>query len=241
MPIVLPMLESAVIRRPMPFYASYAAFYRAIYALQRGGIPRRIVSGTFANMKDEASRILAGFSAMGLIDEHGLPGDDLRKLVGAFGKPSWREVLAEIIPRVYPFLPGKLEDLTGQQLRDSFVTYVGHDAESMRNVETFFLCLAAEAGTPMSETFSRRAARGIGDAKRWVRLAATEPHDKKETESGTATTKDAEDRAHPSKTSRLADQIVKLTALLSEGDMTDHEKNAVITILSYLGRRMNVA
>jgi hypothetical protein len=236
------MLESASIRRQMPFYASYAAFYRAIYALQNGGIPRRIVSSTFTNMQDEASRILAGFSAMGLIDEHGLPSNDLRNLVGAFGKPSWREVLVEIIPRVYPFIPGKLEDLTGQQLRDSFVTYVGRDAESMRNVETFFLCLAAEAGIPMSEAFSRRAARGIGDAKRWVRLASTESHGKKETGSGTTTTKDTDDQGqHRNKTSRLADQIVKLTGLLSEGDMTDHEKNAVITLLSYLGRRMNAA
>jgi hypothetical protein len=36
---------------------------------------------------------------------------------------------------------------------------------------------------------------------------------------------------------RLASQIVDLTALLSEGDMTDREKEAVVILLSYLGRK----
>jgi hypothetical protein len=191
-------------------------------------------------MKNDASRIIAGFTAMGLIDDVGTPSAELRKVVSAFETPGWGLALREIIEKAYPFVPDNLEDMTNQQLHEIFVGYVGRDAESMRNVETFFLCLASDAGLPMSEPFLKRALRGVGDAKHWLRLAEFDSRDERvDTSADTLLA----DKSVPSidRTARFADQIVKLTSLLSEGDMTDAEKSAVVTVLSYLGRRMNAA
>jgi hypothetical protein len=201
-------------------------------------------------MKDDASRVVAGFTSIGLIDEDGTPTSELRQLVGSFGTPNWPSQIRQLIQRAYSFVTVNLEEATNQELRDAFIAHLSRDAESMRNVETFFLCLAAEAGIPMSEAFSRRADRGVNEAKRWLLLANVESDNVKESHPPTNSTCSSEStntqastntRTKTDRTARFADQIVKLTSLLSEGDMTNDEKNAVITVLSYLGRRMNAA
>ena len=79
----LSMLDSNITRRQIPFYASYAGSYRAMRILKNGGLPRRIETRVFATIEGEASRVVAGFSALGWIDEAGRPTADLRKLVSA--------------------------------------------------------------------------------------------------------------------------------------------------------------
>jgi len=207
--------------------------------LKDNGVPRRIETRIFLpQLKDEASRIVAGFYALGWTDEAGRPSDDLPKLVGAFGDESWASTLAEIIPRAYPFLQGHdLEGMSNPQLRDEFISHVGRDAASLRNAETFFLCLASEAGLPMSEGFSQRAARGIAEAKKWMRLAELETSDEQEMKAPESAQGVRTASLSSGEIGRLASQIVDLTALLSEGDMTDREKEAVVILLSYLGRK----
>jgi hypothetical protein len=230
----------------MPFYASYAAFYRAMHALQQQGIPRRITTRQFAQLKDDASRVVAGFTSIGLIDDDGTPSSELRQLVRAFGTSSWPSLIRGLVQRAYSFVPATLDEMTRPQLHEVFVSHLGRDAESMRNVETFFLCLAAEAGLPMSEPLMRGADRGVGDAKRWLLLSNIESGSVKESDAPTdfapaSETTNTNVNRNVNRTARFADQIVKLTSLLSEGDMTDDEKRAVITVLSYLGRQMNAA
>lgn len=233
------MLDHNSARRQIPFYGSYAGFYRAMRVLKNGGLPRRIETRVFATIEGEASRVVAGFSALGWIDEAGRPTEGLRRLVSAFGTEAWGPVLAEVLPRAYPFLQElDLESATNNTLRGAFVSYIGREAETLRNAETFFLCLATEAGRPMSEHFSRRASRGVGDAKRWLRVAETGVLEEKVTKPF-GLDDPPKTKANSSEgIGSLASKIVELTALLGEGDMTDEEKSAVVTLLSYLGRRL---
>jgi hypothetical protein len=237
------MLEKPIARRQIPFYGSYAGFYRAMKALKDGGVPRQIVARVLGpHLEDEASRIVTGLFSIGLIDEAGRPTHDLLKMAQTFGESSWGSTLTEFVPKAYPYLQElDLETVSNKDLRDAFVAYLGRDAESLRNAETFFLCLSAEAGFPMAEGFSRRASRGIGEAKRWIRLAELESPDEKAIKAQEPVHVVPAEPLSSNKISQLAAQIVDLTALLSEGDMTDQEKKAVALTISVLARRMNAA
>lgn len=234
------MLNTNPIRRQFPYYGSYAGFYRVMRELKEKGLPRRIETRNFGPaLKNEAARIAAGFSALGWTDETGKPTEDLSRLVRAFGESSWGSVLSEIVPKAYAFLNGiDLESASNNDLKNAFVSYAGRDAEALRSAETFFLCLAAEAGRPMSEGFARRASRGVGDARRWLKLAQTGLLDD---DVAKAFGIDEPEKAKTSWSDDMgvfAAKIIDLTALLSEGDMTDKEKEAVVVLLSYLGRRL---
>jgi hypothetical protein len=233
------MLDKHPSRRQIPFYGSYAGFYRAMKVLKNGGLPRRIETRVFSTkLEGEASRVVAGFSALGWIDEAGCPTEDLRRLVSAFGTEEFGSVLAEVLPRAYPYLQElDLESATNNELRETLVSYIGRKPETLRNAETFFLCLATEAGRPMSEGFSRRASRGIGDAKRWLQLP-----DSGELEEKVTIELDDSPKAKTNSSERvgsLTNKVRELTSLLSEGDLTDEEERAVGTLLSYLGRRLS--
>ena len=204
--------------------------------LKNGGLPRRIETRVFVTIEGEASQVVAGLSALGWIDEAGRPTEDLRRLVSAFGTEAWGHLLAEILPRAYPFLQElDLESATNNVLREAFVSHIGRDAETLRNAETFFLCLATEAGRPMSEHFSRRASRGVGDAKRWLRVAETGVLEEEVTKPFGL---DEPSKAKANSSEGIGSLATKIVALLGEGDMTDGEKTAVVTLLSYLGRRL---
>lgn len=204
--------------------------------LKNSGLPRRIETRVFATIEGEASQVVAGFSALGWIDEAGRPTEDLRRLVSAFGTEEFGSVLADVLPRAYPYLQElDLESAPNNALREAFVSYIGREPETLRNAETFFLCLATEAGRPMSEHFSRRANRGVQDAKRWLRVAETGVLEEEVTKPFGL---DEPTKAKANSSEGISSLATKIVALLGEGDMTDEEKAAVVTFLSYLGRQL---
>jgi hypothetical protein len=232
-------LEAPPTIRQIPFYASYASFYRAMNALKKHGLPRRLETRVLMpHLGDDASRIIAGFSTLGWIDENGRPTDDLKKLVKAFGENSWSGTVAEVMRRTYSFIPGDWADLTPPQLRDAFVAYVGHDVESLRPAETFFLCLATEGALAIYHPkFHRRVARAIKDAKRSIRISDETKQSDENEETGKKENKPKEESTVIQSGNRWIEQILNLTSLIDELDMTDREKNAVLILLSYLRRR----
>jgi hypothetical protein len=237
--IVIMTLKDSPTIRQIPFYASYASFYRAMNALKKYGLPPRLETRVLTpRLGDDASRIIAGFSTLGWIDENGRPTDDLKKLVMAFGENSWSDAVADVMRRTYSFIPGDWADLTPSQLRDAFVAYVGHDVESLRPAETFFLCLATEGALPIYHPkFHPRVARAIKDAKRSIRISDENkrPYEKEEIEQKENKSKEKSTLIQSG--NRWIEQILNLTSLIDELDMTDREKNAVLILLSYLRKR----
>lgn len=236
------MNDSTTPRRQFPYYGSYAGFYRALRELKERGVPRRVETRFFgANLKNEATRVVAGFSSLGWTNEAGQPNDDLVRIVKSFATDAWRETLADVVPRAYPYLSSlDLETASKSDLRETFVSYVGRDAEAMRNAETFFLCLSYEAGRPMSEEFIRRAERGAGDARKWLKLAESGVLDDIDTKDDeTDVVESGAQRVAPIVTHTdlsAADKLIELHSWFST-DMTQQEKDAIHVLAAYFARK----
>ncbi|MFZ3182480.1 MAG: hypothetical protein WA156_20265 [Methylocystis silviterrae] len=236
------MLETPQPRKQIPYYGSYAGFYRALRELKEKGIPRRIGTRFFGPaVKNEATRVVAGFASLGWTDDLGQPSETLRKIVKSFNEPDWEQTLSDVLPQAYPYLQDlDLETASNADMRDAFVAYIGRDVESLRNAETFFLCIAYEAGRPMAESFARRAERGAGDARRWLKLAESGVLDDDEVGEDQEPRPLERDhsRASSGATAKsTADKIVELSLWLSDGDMTQKEKDAVYVLMAYLARK----
>lgn len=237
------MLETPQPRKQIPYYGSYAGFYRALRELKEKGVPRRIGTRFFGPLlKNEATRVVAGFASLGWTDDLGQPTETLGRIVRSFNGPDWEQTLSEVVPQSYPYLRDlDLETASSADVRNAFVAYLGRDAESLRNAETFFLCIAYESGIPMAESFARRAERGAGDAKRWLKLAESGVLDAddidEESEARTPERRHARVSTSDAATNSTADKIVELSLWLSDGDMTQKEKDAVYVLMAYLGRK----
>jgi hypothetical protein len=253
------MLDDSNIKRPIPFYASYASFLRAVKALKKHGIPPRVNTKALTPLlpKDEPSRIVSGLSSLGWIDDYGRVAGELDRLVRAYGDDAaWKSTLHEIVPKAYAFLPGDWTEITPDELREAFKTYTGRDADAIRQAETFFLCLATEANLPISDIFYRRVGRQIADAKRSVLLDDLEDG-RSEISATTPRTISVEvvgsvgdvihstniNQSHTSSDHQTSiwakwiEQILSLITILDDHDMTDKERAAIFTLLSTLQRR----
>lgn len=227
------MLDSPV-PPMMPFYASYVVFFKAMKVLKSGELPRRITSGTFSTLGDDASRVVRGFWAMGLIDEAGFPTEDFRVLVAAFQTHRWPEALRKIIASAYAYVPlNELGEMTRQQLTEIFVARAGRQPDAMRNAETFFLCLVSEAGLTMAGELSKRAVRGVTEAHRWLRLADLDAVPPPRNVSAPV---EPEKRKQHSVV--LSSLLAELATLLSDDDMTAEEKRGAIAFMALIGRRL---
>jgi len=230
------MLDSTPTKRPIPFYGSYASFLRAMRELKENGIPHRVTTKALGPLlKDDTNRVVAGFAANGWIDANGVPSDDLQRLVASFGSDMWKAALYGIVPHTYAFISSDWADLTRATLRDAFVSHTGRDAEAIRSAETFFLCLATEAGFRFPDEFDRRVVRQIADARRSISSDRTSAPEK------AVTPPVATGGSISAKSHELIDLIVKLSALLGEGNMTDLERKSVGVTISFLARQMNTA
>jgi hypothetical protein len=204
---------------------------------------------------DLAARIAAGFYSLGWIDDDGRPSEDLKYLVEAFGGETWSSVVADVIRRTYSFVPGDWSDLTPGNLREAFVAYVGYDAESLTSAETFFLCLASDAGLPIFHPkFNRRISRALKEAHRVLKPQADEELEEvlHEPRRGVMSecSNTINDKPTPPKTYDIRpdketrprpvtwmEQIFNLTTLIDEADMTEREKSAILVLLQYARRR----
>jgi hypothetical protein len=235
------MLDSPAIPT-VPFYSSYIVFNKAMKVLKSGGLPRRITSATFASLGDDSSRVVRGFWAMGLIDEAGFPTEIFRDLVKAFRTHQWPEALRAVIASSYSYVPlNELGEMTRERLTNIFVAQAGSRPGALQSAETFFLCMASEAGLTMSQELSRRAVRGVTEAHRWLRLDDLEEETVKAETPVPPVENTIADRSKHSDSDPLLEKIGELTALLTTGDMTAEEQKAVVTLLTYFGRKRNSA
>jgi hypothetical protein len=240
------MLDAQLFRKPIPFYASYAAFYRALRGLKKAPLPRRLDARTLAFLgPDETGRIITNLAAINWIDANGYVSDEFRTLVEAFETDGWPEAIRTILPKTYSFIEGDWNDLTPEKLREAFLSYIGRDADAIRPAETFFLCLAAEGGFPIPDKLYRRVARAISDAHRGGRDAPRdddgdvvhiaddgilEPTNLNRTAMATAALKLKKDVW-----SDWVDKLLSLTSHLDE--MTEQEKDAVLVLLAFARKR----
>jgi hypothetical protein len=209
-------------KKPLPFYGSFASFERVIAYWKADIIPRRIDSTSLAvAAKDDAPRIVSGFKNLGWIDEDHHATDDLRMIVDSYREESWQKTFSGVLRRAYAFVPDKWDELTPERLHTAFVKHAGRDLGAVRSAETFFIAAAASAGIPLSSGLANRTPRLRVKRAIQVNINSVEGGDKIEATASTS----------------VVDQIWDLLALIDETDMTEKEKMAVLTVMSYLRRR----
>jgi uncharacterized membrane protein len=212
---------------PLPFYGSFASFQRVIAYWKTNIIPRRIDSASLAiAAKKDAPRIVSGFKNLGWVDEDYHATDDLKMIVQSYREESWQKTFSSVLRRAYAFIPDKWDDLTPERLHTAFVSHAGRDIGAVRSAETFFIAAAASAGIPLSSGLANRTPRlRVKKAAQAVNSV------------GPVIAKNGEnDIKSPAGTSGI-NQILDLLALIDEADMTEKEKMAVLTVMSYLRRR----
>lgn len=204
--------------------------------LHQNGLPElvEVESLTFLS-PDTARRLLSGFRAMGWIDKLGIPSEELRTLVKAKNTPEWESTLRAVLQKSYSFIPGDWERLTAAQLSAVFREYTGRDDEALNGAQTFFIAAAAEAGFRLASELAVRASRARGDnsVNLKFRKATTKPAAECNQTNWSERTNGA---ANPNASDDVA-QILNLVALLDDASMDEKEKNAVVTLLTYLRRR----
>jgi hypothetical protein len=213
-------------KNPLPFYGSFASFERVIAYWKADIIPRRIDSASLAAItRDEAPRIVSGFKSLSWIDEDYHATDDLRMIVDSYREESWQKTFSGILRRAYAFIPDKWDELTPERLHTAFVNHAGRDIGAVRSAETFFIAAAASAAIRLSSGLANRTPRLR--VKRAAKVINSE-------EPGMA--QNGGDNIKAPASTPAVDQILDLLALIDEIDMTEKEKMAVLTVMSYLRR-----
>jgi hypothetical protein len=241
--------ESTAVRRPVPYYGSWASFVRALKALkEQPQIPKRINPRSLGPLLgEEATRTSTNLIAMGWVDENDHPSQDFVALVGAFGEESWKKTLTEVVRKAYSFVPDDWGDLTKATLHDAFVAYTGREAKVLTSAETFFLSLALECGINIPDRLYLRAARAHAGRRSKTEEEADEEFS--EVQSGEVVneprvepkrvvTKDKDHSFKPGKTDTWFDQVLELTTLVGKTGMSDAEKEDILTIIRNYGKRM---
>jgi hypothetical protein len=224
---------------------------QAIRALKEHGLPKRLSGRAFTTLLgDEGRRMGAHFMAMGWVDQQDRPTEELVALVEAFGSNSWREALDGMIRGTYAFVPEPWEDLTGETLREAFITHTRRaESQMIAQAETFFLSLALECGVQLTERLYFRAERAHN-------LVGKRTRDEEDTpESGEPVGKTVHEKPVISQVNlgdEVKDQlkafgtvaeslervsaILTLSTLLGDSGLTDQEVKAIRITLSVLGR-----
>ena len=220
---------------PVPIYSTYATFERVIDELHQRGLPPRLDLHAVSSMPpDPARRVLSGFKTIGWMDENGVPSADLRAIVETRNTEAWQQTLRAALHKAYPFVPDDWEQLTSSKLAAAFREYTGRDNQAVKAAQTFFIAAAYDAGVALPPVLAARAEKTRSDNSVNFGFRKSDSRAVRSGEQG-RTKGGLNGGAEPVASSDA--QVWSLVALIDEGDMTDKEKNAVLTLLAYLKRR----
>lgn len=219
--------------RQLPFYGSYSVFERIIGFLKREGIPDKIDSVSLRDaLSSEAARGVIGLMGNGWTDSNQAPTADLRKLVAAYGEPSWKATLKDVLLRSYAFVPGDWSKITPDELRAAFLERAGRDVGVLKSCERFFLAAIQEVGIRPSEEFSYRTTR--------MRHGADMTDHYKHVQRTGAASKIQQGQAKIAISSGVTtdnERVLQLLDLVDDPQMPEKVKAAAFTLISYFKQR----
>lgn len=159
------------LKKVVPPYVPYRTLRNFVDGF-RQGIPQRIdpspslmgsMSGTIRRQLMYAVRYLQ------LIDEHGIPQENLGRWVRAEGQER-QQILRSILQAAYPFLLGDrvngfdLATATSKQLTEKFQQFDIH-GDTVRRAEAFFLHAASDASLTIS-SYIKKPSQQQGERRR---------------------------------------------------------------------------
>ncbi len=154
-----------------PPYLSYVTFKNTIQTLaSEGGLPRRIDRSVLITLSGSGQKqLIAALKFFGLIDEDGIPSDQLVTLSRA-NEEDWKDYLGVLLKEHYPKEIEQLGDASPKTLRDSFVTsFDGIGSSLVEPAIRFLITAAKESGIPVSAHVGKRRPRSTSAIKHTLR------------------------------------------------------------------------
>lgn len=211
---------------PTAPYISFLTVKNVLKDMKQHGTPTRIDRSMFPNLAGgTVGQLLPALKFLKLMDDSGVPSDDLKKLIAALGtEDAWASELSKVVRASYaPLFKLNLEAASPAQFVELFrATYPGTEDVS-RKSQTFFLNAAREAGIKISQFIMRNKKPRSGPTK-------------KRAKSGTGNAADSSggngagrQNDNDQSTQKLPSEI--LLGLLNPADMKKPEQDAIWTLI----------
>jgi hypothetical protein len=163
-----------------PPTSSFKTMENAISQMKAAGVlPPKIDKRFWGNLSGTvAAQLVAAFRFLGLIDDGGVPTDQLRELNEAHGTEAWNASLNAVISAAYaPVMDVGLDKVHGSHLKDKFKDVFAVEGDQQRKAIAFFLFAARSAGIKLSPYLKLRER----SANRGQRKKREKPSDEFET------------------------------------------------------------
>jgi len=154
------MAEDNEAKRPAAPYIAFSTLKTFIAPLKQHIVPTRIERSLLSNISGTVQgQLMTALRFLRLIDFEDRPTDNLKALVGDFGKETeWKDTLKIVLENAYPEmfrLP--LESISPQEFNDAFKAAYPCEGGTLRKSVTFFINAAREAGVGISPFLTKGA------------------------------------------------------------------------------------
>jgi len=170
------MAEDNEAKRPAAPYIAFSTLKTFIAPLKQHIVPTRIERSLLSNISGTVQgQLMTALRFLRLIDFEDRPTDNLKALVGDFGKETeWKDTLKIVLENAYPEmfrLP--LESISPQEFNDAFKAAYPCEGGTLRKSVTFFINAAREAGVGISPFLTKGAKPRSGPVRRKANGAAS--------------------------------------------------------------------
>lgn len=214
-----------------PPYATFTTFTKLLNDLRERGIPARIDPSVFGSASGSiVYSVLNALKFLHLINEDGVPSDELRQLVEADEEPR-KALLRKVMERGYPSLFAQdLTRMTAGQFNDHIRDNFDVQGSTIDKIAAFFLAGCKEAGIEISEHLKKRKAIAPSTGSR----KSSKQRKQDGTQDGVD---DGDDPPPPAKDQSGKPLEYQLIDLMSEPDIEDEVKTSIWNLVQYLTAR----
>ena len=212
-------------------YTSFRSVKTMIAGLKKHGIPNRIDRSVLTSFSNAVgSQIMTALRFLELTDDGGRPTDSMKKLVEVYGSDEWVSELEAILRAAYgPLFTIDLEKASPKEFGDHFRDSYSGTEDVRRKSETFFLNAVRDTSIKISAyILKKQKPRTLGNstAKKTTGCAT-----RRKKNSVQPTTED------DNSGERLADDYRTLIRILDPDKMSENEREAVFTLISFLKKQ----
>lgn len=206
----------------------------------KGVIPPSIDKRLWPNFSNTvATQLVASLKFLGLIDEAGVPGQNLKTLVESHGNDAkWHEELSQVITSAYaPVMDVELDKVHSSHLRDKFKDVFGLEGDAQRKAIAFFLFAARDAGMKLSPYLKLRE-RGSGRGSSGSRKKREKPPEDRPTDVGDVRSAGDQTSPPPAKPRKVHEHQMALIEILNTyTDMDTDMRKSLLDVVGFIATK----
>lgn len=212
-----------------PPYVSFRSFSTLLDDFKTSGVPPRIDRSVLKRFSGGlGSQLLVALRSLGLMDEGGVPSDDLQILVDHYGTDDFPASLRHVLQASYPFLQAiDLTTATPSMFAEAFQNATSAKEDVLRKCRTFYLHAAKVAGIDIGKRL---------EAGTYTRTPSGNGRRRKKTVMTDDTPSPAP--VSPAHVSAAQKELeYQLIDLMTEPDIDDNVKQSIWALVQYLTAR----